>query len=214
MQVPGGENAGGGFLPGRGARVHDPSRVTLVLHELRAGNAAAKNELVQLVYHELRKLAGAQLRRERSNHTLQATALVHETYLRLMTRDRVDYQDRAHFFGAAAHVMRNILVDHARTVGARKRGGGLAPVELTELFPAVEQRADEILAVDAALTKLEKLSSRQRTIVEMRFYAGFTEEEIAEMLHISVRTVKREWATAKAWLTSEMRCSRTSASGK
>lgn len=188
-------------------------RVTLALTRIREGDDAARDELVQLVYQELRRLAKAQLRRERSNHTLQPTALVHETYLRLLGKELPDWQDRAHFFSAAAHVMRNILVDHARTVNAQKRGGGTAPVPLTEVVAGIDGRADQILSVDAALNKLDQWSPRQRTIVEMRFYAGFTEEEIAEMLHLSVRTIKREWAMAKAWLHGQMQSGNSAAAG-
>jgi RNA polymerase sigma-70 factor, ECF subfamily len=178
--------------------------VTLVLKRLRQGDSTANSELVELVYNELRKIAAGFLSRERANHTLQPTALVHETYLRLLGKGAWDWEDRAHFFGAAAHVMRNILVDHARSLRAQKRGGGQALVELTEFVQAVSDRVEEILIVDSVLDKLDRWSPRQRTIVEMRFYAGYTEEEIAAMLNLSIKTVKRDWVTARAWLHNEI----------
>jgi RNA polymerase sigma-70 factor (ECF subfamily) len=182
----------------------EQGEITLVLERLRAGETDAEAELMRLVYGELRKIAANQLRRERANHTLQPTALVHETYLRLIGKQNVGWENRAHFFGAAARAMRHILVDHARAARAQRRGAGLPAVEMTELVAAIDGRVDEILAVDEALDRLNQISPRQKTIVEMRFYAGFTEEEIAEILHLNVRQIKRDWATAKAWLHGEM----------
>ena len=184
----------------------DPAgEITLALKGLRAGNPEAQDHLIRLVYDELRRLASRRLRGERRNHTLQSTALVHETYLRLLGKSSCDWKDREHFFGAAACAMRHILVDHARAAHAVRRGGGAVPVEVTEMIAGVENRIEEILGVDQALRRLHDMSPRQESIVEMRFYAGFSEEEVAEILHISVRTVKREWAVARAWLHGEMR---------
>lgn len=179
--------------------------VTLALQRLRAGKPGAQDELIQLVYGELRNIASRQLRNERPNHTLQSTALVHEAYLSLLGGGATDWKDRSHFFAASASAMRHILVDHARMARAQRRGGGAIPVELNDTIAGVENRADEILAVDEALQRLREISPRQESIVEMRFYAGFTEEEVAEILHLSERTVKREWAVARAWLHGEMR---------
>ncbi len=179
--------------------------ITRALQGIRSGDPDAKTQLIQLVYDELRLIAARQLRRERAGHTLQSTALVHETYLRLLGKSACDWKDRAHFFGAAACAMRHILVDHARAADAQRRGGGASPVEMTDMIAAIEDRTDEILGVDQALHRLHEISPRQESIVEMRFYAGFTEEEVAEILHLSTRTVKREWSVARAWLRGEMR---------
>jgi len=186
----------------------DAGEITLALQRLRAGQPDAQSRLIQLVYAELRRIASRQLRGERSNHTLQSTALVHEAYLSLLGGSGADWQDRAHFFSSAACAMRHILVDHARAARAQRRGGGAVPAELNEQIVGIENRTEEILAVDQALRRLHEISPRQETIVEMRFYAGFTEEEVAEILHLSERTVKREWAVARAWLFGEMRTGR------
>jgi len=185
--------------------VESRGEITRVLDRLRAGDADAHEELMRLVYEDLRHIAAGQMRGERPNHTLQPTALVHETYLRLLGTEKTAWENRAHFFAAAASAMHHVLVDHARLARAQKRGSGTIPRELTDTVAAIEGRVDEILAVDEALDRLSQISPRQKTIVEMRFYAGFTEEEIAEMLQLSSRQVKRDWATAKAWLHGEMR---------
>lgn len=179
--------------------------ITRVLERVRLGETSAVEVLVDLVYAELKKIAARQLRRERPEHTLQATDLVHETYLRLLGKQEVAWGNRAHFFAAAASAMRHILVDHARAAQAQRRGGRQSklPLEEFQLSPIDESQLDEVLAVDAALEKLDRVSNRQKTIVEMRFYAGFTEDEIGEILQLSSRTVKREWAVARAWLHGE-----------
>jgi RNA polymerase sigma factor (TIGR02999 family) len=179
--------------------------ITLALEHLREGRPGAQDRLIHLVYDHLRRIASRQLRAERSNHTLQSTALVHEAYLSLLGKAGCDWKDRAHFFGAAACAMRHILVDHARAARAQRRGGGAVPVEMSDLAAVVENRVDEILGVDQSLRRLREISPRQESIVEMRFYTGLTEEEIAEILHLSPRTVKREWAVARAWLHGELR---------
>lgn len=176
-----------------------------MLERVRLGDRDAMAMLIDLVYAELKKIARRELARERPDHTLQPTALVHETYLRLIGKSNIVWENRAHFFGAAATAMRHILVDHARAARAHRRGGGQPLVSLDD--PAVaaedESRIDDVLAVDEVLDRLGRISARQKTIVEMRFYAGFTEDEIAEILQLSVRTVKRDWAVARAWLHGE-----------
>jgi RNA polymerase sigma factor (TIGR02999 family) len=185
--------------------MHDsPGEVTLLLAEMKHGNSEALPKLIPLVYHELKRLAAYFLRDEREGHTLQATALVHEAYLRLAGQ-KAGWQNRAQFMGVAAQLMRRILVDYARQRVAVKRGGGEIPVELEgcEIGGGVEQ-SEEMLAVDEALGRLAALDPQQARVVEMRYYGGMTVEEAAEALAISPRTVKREWAMAKAWLRLEI----------
>jgi RNA polymerase sigma factor (TIGR02999 family) len=157
-----------------------------------------------LVYNELRQLAASHLRRERSDHTLQATALVHEAYLRLVRQDSVNWQNRHHFFGAAANLMRRILVDHARGHAAEKRGSGISRVPLTEAIAMSQQQPAELLALDESLTRLAAVDPQQGRIVELRVFAGLSVEETAEILGVSPATVKRDWAVAKAWLLREL----------
>jgi len=184
----------------------DPPRgaVTALLGRLRGGDAAAFEKLVPLVHHELQVLARAQLRRERPNHTLQATALAHEAYIRLAGLEQRDWRDRAHFFGVAAAIMRRILVDHARKRGAQRRGSGAAHVSLDEATAAAADSPEELIALDDALARLGALDQRQERIVELRFFTGLSVEETAVALGISARTVKREWAVARAWLRAEL----------
>ena len=181
--------------------------ITRYLIELRAGNRDAEGALLNAVYPELKRRAAAYLRSERPGHTLQATALVNEAYLQLIggtAATDVDWKDRSHFFAVAARAMRRILVDHARHRKAAKREGGRARVEFTDTLAIAEDRLDEVIAVDAALTRLASLDPRQSRIVEMRFFGGLSEEEIAEILGIASRTVKRDWKVAKAWLHGEL----------
>ena len=177
--------------------------VTRLLGDLRSGKDVGA-ELFTLVYDELRRIAAAYLRRERPDHTLQPTALVHEAYLRLVDQSEQNWQNRAHFLGIGAHLMRQILVDHARKRRAEKRGGGEQPVTLDDLALPGFKQPEEILAIDQALARLEQLDERQSKIVELRFFGGLTEKEIAECLGVSDRTVKREWSVAKAWLYAEI----------
>lgn len=178
------------------------AEITRILERVRSGDRAAVETLVELVYGDLKRIAKRELGKERGDHTLQPTALVHETYLRLLGKSKIAWENRVHFFGAAATAMRHILVDHARATRAQRRGGGRhpEPIEENSAIAADEIRMEEVLAVDQVLDRLEQISARQKTIVEMRFYAGCTEDEIAEMLQLSTRTVKREWAVARAWL--------------
>ena len=183
-----------------------PGEVTQILLELRRGNRAAQDRLIPLVYQELRRIAKAHHRREPLNHSLQPTALVHEAYMRLIQIDQVDWQSRAHFFCVASTEMRRILVDHARANRAQKRGGLEDKIWLDESILASPSKAPEIIALDDALNELAKMDDRQAKIVEMRFFAGMTEEETGDVLGISARTVKRDWRVAKAWLFKELGC--------
>ena len=178
--------------------------VTLLLHELAGGNRTVVDALMPLVYDELRRLASRQLRRERADHTLNTTALVHEAYLKLVGQKSVSWQNRAHFLAIAAQAMRRILINYAQSRLAEKRGGGQQVVELNEELVVAEGRAEEIVALDAALTKLQELDERQSKIVEFRFFGGLTHEEIGEVLGISVPTVQRSWRMARAWLAREL----------
>ena len=181
-----------------------PGEVTNLLIELKNGNRDAESRLMPLVYGELRRLAGLYMRGERPGHTLQATALVHEAYLRLVGHEDVDWQNRAHFFGVAANLMRRILVDHARAKQAKKRGGGDQKVSLDQAVLVRPEAPEQFLALDEALERLAKRDPRQARIVELRYFGGLSEEETAEVLEISVRTVKRDWNVARAWLYQQL----------
>jgi RNA polymerase sigma factor (TIGR02999 family) len=174
--------------------------VTELLVEWSRGNEAALQELMPLVHAELRRTAAAFLRRERRGHTLEPTALVHETYLRLVDQRRTSWRNRAHFYAVAASLMRRILVDHARRRSARKRGGGVRPITLVDVASRSRDEAPELLALDEALAELEKLDARQRQVVELRFFGGLSQQEIAQSLGTSVSTVERQWRLARAWL--------------
>jgi len=175
--------------------------ITQLLQELRAREGKSLDDLLPLVYDELRRLANGYLSRERANHTLQPTALVHEAYLKLIGHDQLEWQNRAHFFGISARIMREILIDHARGKNRLKRGGdGLTQIDLQDAISFSIDRPLDVLIVDEAMTKLEMLDERQARIVEMKFFGGLTVEEIAEVLDISPATVKREWSTAKLFL--------------
>jgi RNA polymerase sigma factor (TIGR02999 family) len=182
----------------------DQADVTRLLVKWTDGDASALEELMPLVYSELRKLAGRYLRRERSNHTLQSTALVHEAYLRLVDQKQVRWQNRAHFFAVAAQMIRRILVDHARATQAEKRGGGVCKLALDEALAVPEARDLNLVALDDALTGLAAIDLQQSKIVELRFFAGLSIEDTAEVLGISPATVKRDWTMAKAWLYRDL----------
>jgi len=185
--------------------MEQPENVTLLLAEVRKGNPEAEGKLIPLVYDELRKLAGSYMRRERENHTLQATALVHEAYLKLVRQDVPDWQSRAHFFGIAAQLMRQVLVDHARGHSRKKRGGGQEMVVFDDALALTPEKSLEVMKIDESLQRLTKLDPRQGKIVELRFFGGLTVEEAADVLGISPKTVKREWSVAKAWLHGDLR---------
>jgi RNA polymerase sigma factor (TIGR02999 family) len=185
--------------------VAEPGEITALLSEWKRGDARALEKLVPLVYAELRRLADACMRGESPGHTLQPTALLHEAYLRLIAQNRADWQNRAQFFRVAAQLMRRILVDHARQRAAAKRGGPAAKADFDvgQLQTATAAH-DEVLAVDKALARLGELDAQQCRIVEMRYFGGLSVEETAEALGISPRTVKRDWAMARAWLQTEL----------
>ncbi len=174
--------------------------VTQLLADWSNGDKAALDKLLPLVNSELRKLAGRYMRRESPGHTLQTSALVNEAYLRLIDQKNVRWQNRAHFFGIAAQLMRRILIDHARSHHYAKRGGGALKVSLDEAAAVTEARSAELLAVDEALEKLTAMDTRKGRIVELRFFGGLSLEETAEVMGISSPTVQREWRAAKAWL--------------
>ncbi len=175
--------------------------ITQILSEIKNGNQIALNELLPLVYEELRRLAHSYLRNERSNHTLQPTALVHEAYLRLLGQKEIEWQNRAHFFGVSARLMREVLIEYARGRNRQKRGGEFkTQIALDDAISFANQSQLDVVAVDDALSKLEKLDERQARIVEMKFFGGLTVEEIGEVLSISPATVKREWSSAKLLL--------------
>jgi RNA polymerase sigma factor (TIGR02999 family) len=176
------------------------AEVTSLLLDWRGGDVAALERLIPLVYDELRRVARAHLRREPADRTLQTTALVHEAYLRLVNLKELTLHDRTHFFAVAARLMRQILVDHARRKRAGKRGGGVAAVSLADAPLGADRASVDLLALDEALDKLRVFDARQCEVVELRFFAGLTVEEVAEALAISRATAEREWAMAKAWL--------------
>jgi RNA polymerase sigma factor (TIGR02999 family) len=179
--------------------------ITGLLLAWKAGDQEALDRLFPLVYEELRGIAHRQLRRERPDRTLGTTALVHEAYLKLVDQTRVQWADRAHFFGVAAGAMRRILIDQARRRGAVKRGGAPKQVSLTDVPVAIEERADTLIALDEALTQLAGVDDRLSRVVECRFFGGLTEEETAEVLGVTARTVRRDWTKAKGWLHRALR---------
>jgi RNA polymerase sigma-70 factor, ECF subfamily len=203
----GAKNSGTGRRMGENSEIrmeNAAGEVTALLFQMKDGRQDALDRLIPLVYRELRRLAGYYMRDERASHTLQATALVHEAFLRLVDQSRADWQNRAQFMGVAAQLMRRLLVDHARRRSAAKRG---SPVTLDE--ERFNQGADigqteEILAVDEVLARLQDLDPQQARVVEMRYFGGLSVEETAEAMGISARTVKRDWAMAKAWLKTQL----------
>lgn len=174
--------------------------LTALLLRWRSGDTGAGAELFALTYDNLRRLASTYMKSESSGHTLQPTALVHELYVRLTAGSPVDWQNRAHFFGVAARQLRRLLIDHARARNAQGRGGGLMMVELDEALDAGIGKEQALLDLDEALQRLEKLDPRIAHLIELRFFAGLTMEEAAEVLSVSLATVKRDWAFARAWL--------------
>lgn len=182
----------------------DAPDVTRLLRNWSGGDTHALDQLTPVVYDELRRLAASYMRRERQDHTLQSTALVNEAYLKLVDQKNVVWQNRAHFFGIAAQMIRRILVDHARAHKAEKRGGGAGVLSLDEAIGVPEKRDVEILALNDALTRLTEMDPQQGRIVELRFFTGLSIEETAEVVGVSPATVKREWAAARAWLFREI----------
>jgi len=188
----------------RGQRLASPQDVTALLAGWSRGDSGALSQLVPLVYVELRRIASRQLGRERVGHTLQPTALVHEVYLRLVDQRQADWQNRAHFFGVAAQLMRRILVDHARRHNAVKRGDGVRCVSVEDAHDVPASDQIPILALDHALDRLQKVDSALATMVELRAFGGLTVDEVAQVLKVSPSTAKRDWRTAKAWLNREL----------
>lgn len=178
--------------------------VTQLLARFRAGDREAESRLVPLVYGELRRLARMYLSREQAHVSLQPTALVHEAFLRLAGDGQPEWQNRAHFFAISARVMRQILVDRARRRGAFKRGGSRQKVELQDAIVFSEDKSEQLIALDQALSRLAQQDERQSQIVEMKFFGGLSTEDIARVLHLSPRTVKRDWMVARAWLHKEI----------
>jgi RNA polymerase sigma factor (TIGR02999 family) len=179
--------------------------VTKLLQQSNRGNREALDQLLPIVYDELRRVARHQLSKERANHTLQATALVNEAYMKLIDQHSVDWQNRAHFFSIAAETMRRILVNHAVERNAQKRGGGMTLLSLDDEIDFIHQRDLDMLALDDSLKRLEEFDPTQAKIVELKFFGGMTNEEIASVMGVSDSTVKREWRMAKAWLSARMK---------
>ena len=180
------------------------TQITQLLQKWQEGNNEALETLMPLVYAELKRLAGSYLRRERPDHTLQSAALVNEAYLRLVDQTQTQWQNKAHFFGIAAQMMRRILADHARGHNAAKRGAGMPELELNEVVAQAQTKSVDLLDLEEALQKLEKLDAQQGKIVELRFFSGLSIEDTANVLGISPATVKRDWAAARAWLFREV----------
>ena len=178
--------------------------ITDLLIAMRGGDSEAAHRLLPLVYEELRRMAHRHLRGEREGHTLSTTALVHEAYLKLADQTRIVWNDRTHFLAVAAGAMRRILIDYARQYQATKRGGGQQRLTLEEETIPVEQRADELLALDDALTRLSALDPRLGQVVELRFFGGLSEEEAAQSLGVTARTVRRDWVKARGWLYQQL----------
>lgn len=181
-----------------------PGKITQLLVSLQQGDPDAANRLFPLVYDELHRLAVSYMRRERSDHTLQATALVNEAFLKMVGNDAAEFESRSHFFGIAAAVMRHVLVDYARSRAAGKRGSNVKRLPLDEALVFSAEQSEQLIALDEALQKLAKLSLRQAKIIELRFFAGLSIPQTATVLGIASRTVVREWTIAQAWLRREL----------
>jgi RNA polymerase sigma-70 factor (ECF subfamily) len=178
--------------------------ITRLLGAFKSGDPSAESRLMELTYRELRKIAAGHLRRERSGRSLQTADLVHEAYLRLVNQTSLPWRDRSDFFRIAAHVMRQILVDRARKRHAVKRGGGAPEISLDRALNIAEAQSADLLALEEALARLERVDTRQCQVVEMRFFAGMSEDEVAEVLGVSARTINRDWRMARAWLYKEV----------
>jgi RNA polymerase sigma factor (TIGR02999 family) len=178
----------------------DSAHITALLGELRHGNEAARDQLVTFVYPELRRIAAHYIKQERPDHTLRATALVHEVYVRLFDAEQLGWQGRAHFFAAVAREMRHILVDYARARNTKKRSDGRVRISLSDAEPAGGEHDEDLVASDEALCRLEAIDPRASKVVELRYFTGLSERETAEALDISIATLKRDWSFAKAWL--------------
>ncbi len=187
-----------------GTEDRDPAGVTALLQQIRQGDRAAESDLIPLIYNQLQAIARRQMAHERPDHSLQATILVHEAFLRLVGNSQIDWSNRAHFFALASRVMRRMLVDHARAANAQKRPGPRQKVELDSALVFVEAQAADVVSLDQALERLAAWDARQCRVVEMHFFGGLGFEEIGEVLTISTRTAKRDWSMARAWLYREL----------
>jgi RNA polymerase sigma factor (TIGR02999 family) len=174
--------------------------VTGLLHEWRQGDKSAFDKLMPIVYDEIRRIAHRYMQKERDGHTLQTTALINEAYVRLVGQQKIEWQNRAHFFAVTAQVMRHVLIDHARRLQNAKRGGGVQHIALDHVDAMSPERAKELIALDEALSELAKLDPRKSRVVELRYFGGLSLEETADILEISLMTVRRDWRAAKAWL--------------
>jgi RNA polymerase sigma-70 factor, ECF subfamily len=183
----------------------EASSVTVLLNRMRTGDREASDQVAVLVYEELHRIASREMRHEREGHTLQTTALVHEAYLRLAGAESLEIQNRGHFFAVASQQMRRILVDHARSNRAQRRGGGSLRVELDKLQLGVAERNIDVLLLDESLKELERLDPRAARVVELRYFGGYTDKEVVEVLGVSLATVRRDWEFARSWLFSHMR---------
>jgi RNA polymerase sigma-70 factor (ECF subfamily) len=184
---------------------HSPKEVTQLLNAWRGGDQAALNKLIPLIHDELHRLAHIYMLRERKGHTLQTTALLNEAYLRLIDANQVPFENRIHFFAVSANLMRRILVDFARSRGYQKRGANIVKVDFEDGRIPTPDRGADVVALDDALNALAEFDTRGAKLVELRFFGGLSEEETAKALGVSLRTVQRDWATAKAWLLRELR---------
>lgn len=183
----------------------ESNEITTLLAAWRQGDEAALGQLIPIVYQELRRLASHHMRREQEGHTLQTTALVHEAYLRLSGEQSRDWQDRAHFFGVAAHIMRNLLVDRARASRRVKRGGNAQHVTLDETATLATPDPEMLLVIDEALTRLAQFDERASRVVELRYFGGLSVAEAAVVMGVSEKTIKRDWSLARTWLQAELR---------
>ncbi len=178
--------------------------ITQILDDWKNGDESAVDRLFPFVYDELKKRAKAYLQNERNNHTLQPTALVNEAYLRLVDVNNIDWQNRVHFFAVASNIMRRILVEHARALNAQKRGGNHAKIPLDDIQISIKKNANELLNIDEALKKLSEIDERKSLVVEMKFFGGMNQKEIASYLDVAPRTIQRDWKFAKLWLYREL----------
>ena len=183
----------------------EPANITKLLNQYQSGDRKVLDELFPLVYDELRRLARSRLQNERGDHTLQPTALVHEAYLRLIEQHSTDWQNRAHFFGLAAEMMRRILVNHAVKRNAEKRFGNQTKLALDDAISLIAEREVDLILLDDVLNKLAEFDPQQAKIIELRFFAGLKIEEVAEVMGVSDSTIKREWRVAKAWLHDRLK---------
>ncbi len=188
--------------------LNEPADVTEILRSWISGDRDAEERLFPLVYDELKSLARSYLRKERGEHTLQPTALVNEAYLRLIDQTRVDWKNRSHFYGIAAQIMRRILIDHARSHTSGKRGGAAQKISLDDATISVDQDATDLLALDQALTKLAAIDPRKERVVELMYFAGLEQKEVAVVLDVAEKTVQRDWQMAKLWLLRELSAGR------